>query len=127
MWKLKNILTGETSDCPQEPVFVGGIWECGAFRITDVDGTSYEAIPPAVVVELKTTLTKLEYMNRFTDTELAGIYTAAKSAIQVEVWLEKFKLATDISLTDQRTVEGLQALEAAGLLAVGRASEILMP
>ena len=71
------------------------------------------------------TLTKLQYMNRFTDAELAGIYTAAKSNVAVEIWLEKFKLASEVNLDDSATVAGLQAMEAAGLLAVGRAAEIL--
>lgn len=70
------------------------------------------------------TLTKLEYMDRFTDLELAGIYTAAKTVVQVEIWLEKFKLATEVNLDDPRTISGLQAMEAAGLLAVGRTAEI---
>lgn len=75
--------------------------------------------PPAVRI-----LTKLEYMDRFTDLELAGIYTAAKNVVQVEIWLEKFKLATEVNLDDPRTLSGLQAMESAGLLEVGRASEI---
>jgi hypothetical protein len=70
-------------------------------------------------------LTKLEYMNRFEDNELAAIYTAAKSIIQIEIWLEKFKLATEIDLTDPRTIGGVQALEAAGLIGQGRSLEIL--
>ena len=76
-------------------------------------------------------LTKLDYMNRFTDAELAGIYSAAKQSIDVEVWLAKFNSATadadgtSVDLDDPRTVGGLQALEAAGLLAAGRAAEIL--
>lgn len=70
------------------------------------------------------TLTKLEYMDRFTDAELEGIYTAAKTVVQVEIWLEKFKLATEVNLDDPRTIAGLQVMEAAGLLAVGRAAEI---
>lgn len=69
-------------------------------------------------------LTKLEYMDRFTDAELAGIYTAAKTVIQVEIWLEKFKLAASVDLDDPRTLAGLQAMEAAGLLEAGRAAEI---
>lgn len=64
-------------------------------------------------------------MNRFTDEELVGIYTVAKTAVQVEVWLEKFKIATDVDLDDPRTVAGVEALEQAGLLAAGRAAEIL--
>ncbi len=78
-------------------------------------------------VEIKParTLTKLRYMSRFTDEELAGIYTAAKSVVQVEVWLEKFKVAEDVDLDDPATVAGVQALEAAGLLAEGRSTQIL--
>ena len=70
-------------------------------------------------------LTKYMYMSRFTDTELATLYTAAKSVIQIEIWLEKFKLAEVINLDDPTTIAGLHAIEAAGLIGVGRASEIL--
>jgi hypothetical protein len=70
-------------------------------------------------------------MNRFTDTELANIYSAAKSSVMVEVWLEKLNAAspeadgTSVDLDDPRTVAGIQLLEAGGLIAVGRAAEIL--
>jgi hypothetical protein len=80
---------------------------------------------PIVTTPSVRTLTKLAYMNRFTDAELAAIYTAAKSNVQVEVWLDKFKLAEEINLDDQTTIAGVQALEAAGLLAAGRSAEIL--
>ena len=73
----------------------------------------------------KRLISKLDYMNRFTDPELVAIYTAAKTNINVEIWLEKFKLATEINLDDPRTSSGLQALETAGLIAPGRAMEIL--
>ena len=78
-------------------------------------------VPPAPV----RVLTKLQYMNRFTDAELAGIYTAAKSVVQIEIWLEKFKLASEINLDDASTIGGLQAMEASGLIGAGRAAEIL--
>jgi hypothetical protein len=76
-------------------------------------------------------LTKLEFMNRFTDTELANIYSAAKLSVMVEVWLEKLKAAspeadgTSVDLDDPRTMAGIQSLEAGGLIATGRAAEIL--
>ncbi len=76
-------------------------------------------------------LSKLAYMNRFTDVELANIFAAAKGSLSVEVWLAKFSATTPdadgtaIDLDDPRTVAGLQALEAAGLLASGRATQIL--
>lgn len=77
--------------------------------------------PPAATRKLS----KLEYMSRFSDAELAGIYTAAKTVVAVEVWLDKFRLAGEVDLDDARTGAGLGALEGAGLLAIGRAEEIL--
>lgn len=44
MWKLKNIETGDTQDCSARPEWVGGIWECGEFRVTDVSGAAYEVV-----------------------------------------------------------------------------------
>ena len=70
--------------------------------------------------------TKLEFFDRFTDAEQVAIYDAAKTVTQVQIWLDKFKLASDIDVTDPRTIAGIQALEAAGLLAAGRAAEILV-
>lgn len=76
-------------------------------------------------------LTKLAYMNRFTDLELEGIYSAAKVSVAVEVWLAKFNATTPdadgtaIDLDDPRTIDGLSDMEAATLIGVGRAAEIL--
>lgn len=67
----------------------------------------------------------LDLMRRFTDAELSGLYTAAKTNVMVEVWLERFKVAADINLDDPLAVAGMQALEAAGIIGVGRAAEIL--
>lgn len=79
---------------------------------------SFELLPKRVI-------TKLEYMNRFTDIELATIYTVAKTSVAVEVWLEKFKLASDINLDDPRVVGGLHALAYVGLIETDRVLEIL--
>jgi len=76
-------------------------------------------------------MSKLDYMNLFHDDELAAIYGAAKVYVQVEVWLAKFNAATpeadgtSIDRDDPRTAKGLHDLEAAGLIGVGRALEIL--
>lgn len=91
-----------------------------------------EMFPGSILVEEPTPpppppkpITKLEYMGRFTDSELIAIYTAAKSNVAIEVWLDKFKLASEIDLRDQRTIDGLNALAAAGILTPERVSEIL--
>lgn len=81
----------------------------------------FEAVPPAPV----RVLTHLQYMNRFTDDELEAIYTAAKTVVKVEVWLAKFNAAGDVDLDDPQTGKGLLDLEAARLLATGRAAQIL--
>lgn len=73
----------------------------------------------------KRLISKLDYMNRFTDAELAAIYTAAKTNINIEIWLEKFKLSSEINLDDPRTIAGVQSLESVGLITAGRAAEIL--
>ena len=72
-----------------------------------------------------TPLTKLAFMNRFTMEELAAIYTAAKTEVMVEVFLDKLKLAEHIDVTDPQTIAGLQALAASGLLTEARVQEVL--
>jgi len=91
------------------------------------NGTAFIApIPePAPPPPRITILSKLEYMNRFTDAELAAIYTAAKTSVQIEVWLEKFKLSGQINLEDDRTINGVNVLEYELLIETGRAAEIL--
>lgn len=87
----------------------------------DVPEQPMQVAPP----QTKRVLTKLAYMNRFTDAELVGIYSTAKSSVEVEVWLEKFRVSEEINLDDPDTSNGLYALETVGLIAPGRANEIL--
>jgi hypothetical protein len=111
---------GVTIDSPPEPIaYLSRSWERPAWAA------------PLPVVQGPRRLSKLDYMNRFHDDELAAIYSAAKAVIQVEVWLAKFNAATPeldgtaIDLDDPRTIKGLHDLEAAQLIGAGRAAEIL--
>ena len=70
-------------------------------------------------------LSKLDYANRFTEPELESIYSAAKTVVAVEVWLDRFRLAEHVDTEDPRVHAGLRALEDAGLIQPGRADEIL--
>lgn len=70
-------------------------------------------------------ITKLAFMNRFTMEELAAIYTAAKTNVMVEVFLDKLKLAEEVNLADEQTIAGLYALAAGELLTEDRVKEIL--
>lgn len=75
--------------------------------------------------KIKDNITRLEFLNKFTDEELVAIYTAAKSNISVEIMMDKVKAAEYISLTDEKTISGVTMLETVGLITEGRAQEIL--
>ena len=74
-------------------------------------------------------ITQLAFLNRFTDPEaiaidLASIGATAQAA-GMRRYLSKVQAATFIDLDRPDTRAGVQALEAAGVLAAGRALEIL--
>lgn len=76
-------------------------------------------------------LTKQQFIDRFTPSEMQGILAAARQSVAVEAWLFRFQSltpdvdGTSIDTNDPRTVAGVLALEQAGLLPAGRATEIL--
>jgi hypothetical protein len=93
--------------------------ELTALGIEFIDGDY--PVPPVAPVPL----THKQFMDKFTDVELATIMTAAKSSIDLELWFKRFEMAQDILLNDPQTISGVNALETAGLIAEGRATEIL--
>lgn len=81
-------------------------------------------------------ITKLAFDNRFTDNELIAIemasidnpndtMTAREQAAGLRVNMKKVDRAKYIDLDRPDTRAGVQKIEAAGLLATGRAAEIL--
>ena len=70
-------------------------------------------------------LTKLEFVNRFTDVEFKNIISLSKTNEDIEFWYLKFNLATYIDITDPLTILGVQNLELMEILNSGRANEIL--
>jgi hypothetical protein len=69
-------------------------------------------------------LTVLQFRDRLTAEEELGITAAGMTSPAVRVWLDRLAAAQEINLDDPRTVAGLQQMEAAGLLAPGRGTEI---
>ena len=80
---------------------------------------------PAVTLPPVRALSRFAFRSRFTLAEKAAIYTAAESNVQIRVFLDDLAVADEIDLDLLDTVQGVQALEAAGLLVPGRAQEIL--
>jgi len=87
--------------------------------------------PPPEPEPVVRRLTKLQFIQRFTDVEFATILAAVRQDVQIEAWYEQFRLATpdpdgtSVDLDDPRTQGGVMALEAFGLIGSGRAAEIL--
>lgn len=70
-------------------------------------------------------MSKLEFTERFTLAELTAIYTAAKTEVLVEVFLDKLKLSEVVDVSHPDMIAGIQAFVQMGLLTEERAGEIL--
>lgn len=102
-----------------------GAAESAVDAMTDAGSVQSFVWSVDVLVATPRRLTQTQFAGRFTDTELQGILAAAQANPALGAWWEKFKLAKDINLDDPATQAGVQALEFAGLIAAGRAAEIL--
>jgi hypothetical protein len=95
-------------------------------KVTTTDsGTVIKELDRPVPIVVNTTISKREFLKRFTPTEYAAIKTAANANATLDWYWQQFLLAEFIDLADPDTVAGIQMLEGAGLLAPGRAAEIL--
>lgn len=88
----------------------------------DLSDAQVKPIPPPPTQRV---LTKLQFRNRFTPAEKVAIYTAAAANVSVQIYLDDINAAEYINLDDASTAAGVAALEAAGLISVGRTAEIL--
>ena len=133
-WTVTNRLTGEVAhaygaDLPDH---------FGTFPLETYNHTRV----PEVVETPKRRLTKLQFRNRFTAAEKRAIEFASLDnpsasqedrlkAADLRVFLADVEAATpepdgtSIDLDDPRTFAGVNALESYGLIATGRAAEIL--
>ena len=83
------------------------------FAVTEADRTS-----PARI-------TRLQFLRRFTDAEMQAIVAASAQSPALQAEILKWQTAEGMNLTDPATIAGVHALEIAGLIAPGRAAEIL--
>ena len=108
------------------------IFESDTHRF-ETSGTLYEA---PEITDFGTIITRAAFRSRFTQAEkvaieLAGLddpsatMEARSQAAAIRTYQKDVDAAEFIDLTDPATAGGVQALEAAGLLASGRAAEIL--
>lgn len=70
-------------------------------------------------------LSRLEFMNRFTDDEMQTFVAATKQNPALEAYFIKLQSAEGVVLNDPVTMAGVQALELLGIIPTGRATELL--
>lgn len=117
-WTVENRLTGEV-------VYAYGADQPDHFIDYPLDQFNHikqKEIPP---VPMPRIVTKLEYLRRFTTEERVAIRAAASVNPVLDDYLRLMELAQEINLDDADTVAAANMLEQAGLIAQGRAAEVL--
>ena len=100
------------------------------------DGVAFTAPVPESQPAQDTRITRLAFRKRFTQAEKVALEIAAlddpsatpaqrAQAAALRAYLKDVDAATFIDLADAHVAAGVQTLEAAGLLAAGRAAEII--
>lgn len=89
------------------------------------DGTNFSEPPAPPAPDYGTKITRLAMRNRFTFDEKVAIETAAETTPSVRVFLADLASSSFVDLTRADTIGGVNQMETAGLIAAGRAAEIL--
>jgi hypothetical protein len=125
---LCNVETGELLGISEEPISVSG----SPLQVRTIDRdmpdmtkVTWERNLLDFVDRPIRTLTKLDYLRRFTAEERINIRAVCKTNAVLEDFMVLMDLASEINLDDPDTIAGVHTLEAVGLLAQGRTSEIL--
>ena len=84
-----------------------------------------DAYTPPVVAATTGQFTSLEYLDLFTEAEQLAVVSATMVSAQVKLWYDKMLAAGFITITDPRTVAGLDALVGAGLMTAERKAAII--
>lgn len=74
---------------------------------------------------LVTRILPFDFLSRFTPAERAAIRTAGQANATIADYIAMVDAAPMVNLTSELTTTGVNSLEAAGLIGVGRAGEIL--
>ena len=98
--------------------------EVNGFDLVDYDHTEWTPETPADE-PVSRTLTKLEYLRRFTVEERVAIRAASEQNPVLADYLQLMELAQEINTGDPDTIAAVTMLEQVGLLAEGRAQEVL--
>lgn len=88
----------------------------------DWDGSEFT---PQPTPPMATSMSVLDFLSRFSSEERTAVRATAKVVPAIDDFLFLLQMAGGVNTTDARTIAGVNALESGGLLAPGRAAEIL--
>lgn len=92
--------------------------------LSDEEFAAWSADPGPPPPPARRVLLPLGFRNLFLPAEEVAITAAAQAAPQLRVWLDRLNAASEVDLDDPRTVAGLDALVAAGLITEARRDQI---
>lgn len=98
--------------------------EVNGYGLVDYDHTPFDPEAPAQVTTGRV-MTKLEYLRRFTTEERVAIRQVATQNAVLADYLLLMEMAEQVDTGDPDTIAAVAMLEQAGLLATGRADEVL--
>ena len=88
--------------------------------------TKPEPAPESITENSEIRFSQMDFFDLFKqEEELEVIYTLAKDNVKLQIAMDKFKMADYISNKDPRTIANINSMEALGLIAPGRAAQIL--
>ena len=112
---LYELATGRNHSQQPGPIDNPDVGKWGV-KETDKTGVWNELTLDFDAAPVKKIYTKTEFLELFTDDELAGILIAAKSVIEIELFLTKLQLADSVDLDYQPAINAINGMAAAGLL-----------
>lgn len=117
-WIVEDRITGEVAyayGADQPDHF-------GTFPLEQYNHIKQKEVAPEPLPRI---VTKLEYLRRFTTAERVAIRSAASVNPVLDDYLKLMELAQEINLDDPDTIAAVGMLEQSGLIAAGRAIEVL--
>jgi hypothetical protein len=104
---------------------------------TDIEGSPHDngngtwsqtwAAAPSAPAPTTPQMSPLVFMGRLSTDETTAIATAAQQNPAIFLWMLQAAAASYIDVTDQRTIEGVNALAQAGLIQPSRVAALLAP
>lgn len=114
---LKDTETGETRPCTAKPEWINGIWECGDWRMTDPNGTAFEAIEEVI----PPTVGAIAFQRLFTRAERAKARELRANDLELDdIWRQIEDPRTDVVVMALPSIQDdieytLKAIKAGGI------------